>query len=134
MRRFLLYEVLLHELGHLQLVRPEGRGWDRKFASETLANEFAIEWRNRLYAQPFEHVDPVHNAPTDDELSLLPVWQAQSKSRRAFLVHLVVGAPHGSMPDVSSLGPLERREARFLRRLLCHESDVTLPVSGEHRG
>src|SRR5690349_11620800 len=54
-RRFLLYDTLLHEIGHLQLVRPKGRGWNRKFASETLAKDFATTWRRDLYATPFDH-------------------------------------------------------------------------------
>jgi hypothetical protein len=36
-RRYLLYNTLLHELGHLQLVDPRKTDWNRKYASCTLA-------------------------------------------------------------------------------------------------
>jgi len=35
-RRFMLYDVLLHELGHLQMVRSKSKSWNRKYASESL--------------------------------------------------------------------------------------------------
>ncbi len=41
-RRFLLYDVFLHELGHLQLLNPKSRHMDRKYASEKFADEFAM--------------------------------------------------------------------------------------------
>ncbi len=34
-RRFLLYDVFLHELGHLQIIEPDAKRLRRKFASET---------------------------------------------------------------------------------------------------
>lgn len=67
-RRFMLYHVLLHELGHLQIVLPKSANPRRKFASETLAQEFADTWRRRLWSQPFDHRDPVHNPPSEAEL------------------------------------------------------------------
>jgi hypothetical protein len=70
-RRFMLYNVFLHELGHLQLVNGEARSDRLKFAREKLAQEFAIEWRGRLWSEPFEHQDPVHNAPSIVELKAL---------------------------------------------------------------
>jgi hypothetical protein len=65
-RRFMLYDVFLHELGHLQIVDPEASSTRRKFASETLAQEFADEWRARLWAEPFEHDDLIHNRPSSE--------------------------------------------------------------------
>jgi hypothetical protein len=66
-RRFMLYEVFLHELGHLQIVDAMARRNNRRFAGETKAQEFADHWRKRLWAQPFDHPDPVHNP--DHEMS-----------------------------------------------------------------
>lgn len=43
-RRFMLYNVFLHELGHLQLVYKETRSIRLKFAREKLAQEFAMHW------------------------------------------------------------------------------------------
>ena len=39
-RRFLLYDVFLHELGHLQVVNPKSTNYDRKFASENSSPKF----------------------------------------------------------------------------------------------
>jgi hypothetical protein len=69
-RRFLLYDVFLHELGHLQVVDLEARAERRRFASQTKAQEFADEWRARLWAGPFAHPDPIHNPPSKMELEL----------------------------------------------------------------
>ena len=62
-RRFLLYDVLLHEVGHLQVVRPELTSPRRRFADELMAQGFADHWRGTLWASPFDHPDPVHNPP-----------------------------------------------------------------------
>ena len=70
-RRFLLYNGFLHELGHLQIVDPKARNVRRKFAGETMAQEFSDDWRARLWSEPFEHPDPIHNPPADVELELL---------------------------------------------------------------
>ncbi len=70
-RRHVLYDTFLHELGHLQIARQRSSRPDRKFASETLAQEFADEWRRKLWAQPFDHPDPVHNPPNKEELRAL---------------------------------------------------------------
>jgi hypothetical protein len=67
-RRFILYDVFLHELGHLQLVNPRSNDERRRFAMERLAQEFADGWRRTLWAETFAHPDPVHNAPTSDKL------------------------------------------------------------------
>src|SRR5262249_3694181 len=66
-RRFLLSAVLLHELGHMQVAGG-------RYAREPAAQAFADEWNGRLYSEPFDHLDPVHNAPTPDELATLPLW------------------------------------------------------------
>jgi hypothetical protein len=70
-RRFLLYDVFLHELGHIQAVDEEARNPRRKYASETKAQDFADKWRRQLWLYPFDHPDPVHNPPTEDELLCL---------------------------------------------------------------
>ncbi|WP_372367893.1 hypothetical protein [Candidatus Uabimicrobium sp. HlEnr_7] len=62
-RRYLLYDVFLHELGHLQIVDENAKSIRRKFASETIAQEFADYWREFLWQQDFSHPDPVHNPP-----------------------------------------------------------------------
>jgi hypothetical protein len=70
-RRFMLYDVLLHELGHLQLVDEKAAPERLIFAHEKLAHEFAAEWSGRLWAEPFAHPDPVHNPPGQEELDAL---------------------------------------------------------------
>jgi hypothetical protein len=67
-RRFMLYEVLLHEIGHLQIANVEATDERRKFALETKAEGFAAYWRKQLWSQPFDHPDPVHNPPAVGEL------------------------------------------------------------------
>ena len=67
-RRFLLYDVFLHELGHLQVVEPDATTLRRKFARETRAQEFGMAWCKRLWSEPFDHPDPVHNPPGVAEL------------------------------------------------------------------
>src|SRR5882724_542255 len=62
-RRFLLYDVLLHELGHLHLINGNARSERLKFAREKLAQAFAVHWCNQLWSVSFPHPDPVHNAP-----------------------------------------------------------------------
>jgi hypothetical protein len=79
-RRFLLYEVFLHELGHLQvydLRRPSDR---LRFYDEKLAQEFANSWRQQLWSAHFDHPDPVHNPPRAEEL-LIERAGVQSDSR-----------------------------------------------------
>src|SRR5205823_14653273 len=43
-RRFMLYNTLLHEIGHLQVILPENTNLNRKFAHETQAQSFADHW------------------------------------------------------------------------------------------
>jgi len=115
-RRLLLYDVLLHELGHLQLVNPKTRNWDRRFAAEKLANKFADDWRRRLFAEHFDHPDPVHNAPSRTERSLVPFWQHMNKCQRKKLVHIVLTGL-GELPELESIGTLEDSQVEFLRRV-----------------
>ena len=80
LRRLMLYHVFLHELGHLQIVDAKAKSDRLKFAHEKLAEEFATEWRGRLWAEIFDHPDPVHNPPTDEELRTLQANLANTRS------------------------------------------------------
>lgn len=68
-RRFILYNVFLKEIGHLQVVDPDAREDRKKFARERLAQEFADQWRTQLWRKPFDHVDLVHNYPSSEEVA-----------------------------------------------------------------
>jgi len=70
-RRFMLYNVFLHELGHLQVVKEKAKSTRRKFAGENRAEQFADHWRRELWSRPFPHPDPVHNPPSPEELKAL---------------------------------------------------------------
>ncbi|MBX7221595.1 MAG: hypothetical protein K1Y36_16715 [Blastocatellia bacterium] len=62
-RRFLLYDVFLHEIGHCQQASPaESEDWEG-FAGEKYAQRFADHWRRKLWQTCFVHHDPVHNSP-----------------------------------------------------------------------
>jgi hypothetical protein len=76
-RRFVLYDVFLHQLGHLQVIRPDAKSDRMKFALDLKAQEFADFWRDRLWAVEFDHHDLVHNAPSTDELVALDAGQAE---------------------------------------------------------
>jgi hypothetical protein len=65
----MLYNVFLHEVGHLQLVDEAASSTRRRFAHEKLAQSFALTWAKRLLSEQFSHPDPVHNAPTPAELA-----------------------------------------------------------------
>ena len=67
----MLYDVLLHEIAHLQIVLPKSKNVRRKYASEGIAHGFAAAWRKKLWAVHFDHPDPVHNAPSEEELDAL---------------------------------------------------------------
>jgi hypothetical protein len=67
-RRFMLYETFLHELGHLQIVDANAHRVQRRFASETKAQEFADFWRRKLWSSTFDHPDRVHNPPSSEDL------------------------------------------------------------------
>jgi hypothetical protein len=62
-RRFLLYDVLLHELGHLRRIDERTKSERLRFAREKKAQEFADRWRRQLWSEQFEHPDTAHNAP-----------------------------------------------------------------------
>ena len=70
-RRFILYDVLLHEIGHLQEIYPQARNPRRRFAGEPKAQEFAMYWCRKLWSRKFDHPDPVHNRPGKEELAAL---------------------------------------------------------------
>ena len=67
-KRFLLYDVFLHELGHLQIIDPGTKDVRRRFALETRAHQFAHDWRRKLWSQAFDHPDPAHNPPGPIEM------------------------------------------------------------------
>lgn len=77
-RRFMLYNVLLKQIGHLQEIDPKAKNPNPRFISETKAEEFANEWRRMLWAFPYEHPDPVHNAPKAEEIEMLRLGWTQS--------------------------------------------------------
>ena len=52
------------------------------------AQQFPNLWRKRLWSKAFNHPDPVHNAPTKEELGLLEDGPASSTS----VLDLVSGA------------------------------------------
>src|SRR5580700_4666571 len=54
-RRFLLFDVFLHELGHLQPVNEDARSARLKFAREKIAQAFAMHWYKRLWSESFAH-------------------------------------------------------------------------------
>ncbi len=70
-RRFLLYDVFLHELGHIQIVDPAKKDPRRKFAGEHKAEEFAAHWHRTLWKGHFDHPDPIHNRPSAEEFEAL---------------------------------------------------------------
>ena len=70
-RRFLLYDVFLHELGHLQVVDESKKDLRRKYAMEAKAEEFAAYWRGRMFKEQFDHPDPVHQGPSEEEFASL---------------------------------------------------------------
>ena len=80
-RRFLLYDVLLHEIGHLRAIRGRSKSIRRKFAYEKFAQEFADEWRRWLWSSRFAHPDPVHNPPSARELNLSKLLKLSISSR-----------------------------------------------------
>jgi tetratricopeptide (TPR) repeat protein len=82
-RRFMLYDVLLHEIGHLHVVDGRERSVRRKFADETIAQDLANRWREDLWSTHFDHADPVHNPPTAEETAALSRWgEAHAEYRR----------------------------------------------------
>ena len=70
-RRFMLYDVFLHELGHLQLVDENRKSERLRYAREAKAEEFAALWRGRFFKEDFDHPDPVHRGPSTEEFAAL---------------------------------------------------------------
>lgn len=62
--RFMLYDVFLHELGHIQLINAKRKSERLRYAKERYAEEFADKWRSKLWSEYFDHPDPIHNAPS----------------------------------------------------------------------
>lgn len=122
-RRFLLYDVFLHEIGHLQIIDSKKSNINRKFASETLAQKFADDLRRKLWSSHFDHPDPVHNNPQPDELSIIPLWQNLDKAQRFKLLDIAVRAPHEDLPDLTEFGELNKFQQKFLTRALYFELD-----------
>jgi hypothetical protein len=69
LRRFLLYDVFLHELGHLQRLPGPTRSKRLTYPREKLAEAFSVKWRQWLWSQPFDHPDPVHQPPEAADIS-----------------------------------------------------------------
>jgi hypothetical protein len=116
-RRFLLYDVLFHEIGHLQVVDDKASRVERKFASETRAQEFADEMRRTLYSEQCDHPDPIHNAPTAAELATLEVWNRLDKEGRAQMVRDVIAPRRMQNADMALLEPLTIEQRAFLSRI-----------------
>lgn len=70
-RRYILYDVLLHEIGRLQIIDPGAKSEFRKYAREGKAQEFAMAWCKKMWASNFDHPDPVHHKPDTKELGIL---------------------------------------------------------------
>ena len=68
-RRFMLYDVFLHELGHMQLIDENTCSARLKYGHEKLAQAFALQWCRRFRAERFSYPDPVHNPPTPEEFA-----------------------------------------------------------------
>jgi len=67
----MLYDVFLHELGHIQVVDTKAKTIRRKFAGETRAQQFAEYWCRELWSTSFDHPDSVHSPPSPEELAAL---------------------------------------------------------------
>lgn len=124
-RRFMLYDVLLHELGHLQIVNAKGKSMRRKFAGEKLAQGFAEELKHNLFSTYFDQPDIIHNPPSNEELAFISVWEQLNKKQRFHLVDLVLNSPQNNLPDISIFGDINGSHISFLKRALCQESIVT---------
>ena len=100
-RRFMLYDVFLHELGHLQVIDSAARRIRRRFASETKAQEFADEWRARLWSEWFDHADPVHNPASPKSWA---VWNETTRPQ-------FQSTAKGSLADAESQGGVKLPKA-----------------------
>lgn len=120
-RRFMLYDVLLHELGHLQSVNAKSKNMKRKFADEKISRDFSDKWRRKLFSTNFDHPDLIHNPPSDEEFAFISVWEQLNKKQRFDLVNLVLNSPHDKLPDISIFGEIENSHISFLNRALCQK-------------
>lgn len=88
-RRLFLYNTLLHEIGHLQVIDPRAKTNRRMFADETMAEEFADNWREKLWSEEFLHPDPVHNRPSRVELDeVVEKWPAAHQAYKHGLIEV----------------------------------------------
>lgn len=114
-RRFLLYDVVLHELGHLQEINPEKKDWKKRFADETKAEEFADYWRRTLFSESeFENEDIVHYPPTEAETAFLEVWAVLDKPQRYELTMLALDVYNDSPDELSFWDKLPENHQSFL--------------------
>lgn len=118
-RRFLLYDVFLHEIGHLQVINSKSTDHRRKFASETLAQSFADNLRRKLWSSHFNHPDPVHNSPRPDELATIAFWERLNKTQRFRLTEIALNAPYSEIPDLTEFGEIDEEQNGFLTRAFC---------------
>ena len=85
----------------------------------TRAQEFANEWRARLYAEQYDHRDPVHDAPTADELAVLPLWASLDKIDRLQLTMAVLGESTTRDASLTAVSRADERQLRFLHRVVA---------------
>ena len=131
-RRFMLYNTFLHELGHTQLINPKAMSERLRYARERKAEEFAEKWRKELWSHDFDHPDPVHNKPSPAELADLKRFsEAMSKDDKdmKILEHTVLFGPATSETH-QNLGKkylhrnqLDKAESEFLLAIQLDKTD-----------
>ena len=119
-RRFMLYDVLLHELGHLQLIDGDASSKRLRFAREKFAQMFAAQWCIRLWSVRFPHPDPVHNPPKSVSVRVCPSDQhslsrTRGRSRRQCLRIPILLFVYRETA-VSGTGPLKSGHGKRLHR------------------
>jgi hypothetical protein len=90
-RCFMLYEVFLHDVGHLQVFDARRRSRRLRFYREKLAQGFATWWRERLWSFHFDHPDPVHNPPEQAEIGPTNVARASPQEQPGWSACRVCG-------------------------------------------
>ncbi len=50
----------------------------------------------------FDHPDPIHNAPTDEEMAWMPIWDSLNKKQRFVLVNMGCGTGVGDVHEFIS--------------------------------
>lgn len=131
-KRFMLYDTFLHELGHIQLVNPKVKSERLRYARERKAEEFSEKWRKKLWSQHFDHADPVHNRPSAAELEDMESFaQVMSKDDKnlKILEHTVLFGPATSETH-QNLGKaylrrnqLDKAESELLLAIQANETD-----------